>query len=70
MSQFREPWKLSELNEVEDSQGNPAPDYPEDCERVVAAVNFCRQFPTEFLQGRQLVYVKDKENIKTAADIQ
>lgn len=27
-------------------------------ERIVACVNFCRQFPTEFLQSRQIVNLK------------
>lgn len=27
-----------------------------DLERIVACVNFCQQFPTEFLAQRQLVY--------------
>ena len=31
----------------------------EDARRIIAAVNFCRDFPTEFLELKQLKYVKD-----------
>jgi len=29
--------------------------------RIVACVNFCREFPTEALEGRQLVYLKQAQ---------
>ena len=32
-------------------------------ERIVACVNFCRQFPTEFIKNRQMVYIKDKKQL-------
>ena len=32
-----------------------------DARRIVACVNFCREFPTEALEGRQLVYLKQAQ---------
>jgi hypothetical protein len=44
-----------------------------DMERIVAAVNFCRQFDTEFLQSHQMFKVSKGEDgelvAKTLADI-
>lgn len=44
----------------------------EDAERIVACVNFCRQFPTEALLNRQLVYVTDKSEFvgKSCAELE
>jgi hypothetical protein len=44
----------------------------EDAERIVACVNFCRQFPTAWLQGRQLVRIDDASQLvhKSLADIE
>jgi hypothetical protein len=41
-------------------------------ERIVACVNFCRQFPTDWLQGRQLVRIHDASELvgKSLADIE
>lgn len=36
-------------------------DHEEEIRRIVAAVNFCREFPTEWLEKHQLVYAKDKK---------
>jgi hypothetical protein len=36
-----------------------------DAERAAACVNFCRQFPTEWLATHQLVYIDSQTNIPT-----
>lgn len=76
MSHSPEPWKTEgDLAVVWDTRGNlvlriPSPfEGPEaelaeaNARRVIACVNFCRQFPTDYLEGRQLVYVNRQEDI-------
>lgn len=40
----------------------------EDLRRIAACVNFCREFPTEFLEERQMLYAT-KERFETLHDI-
>ena len=40
----------------------------DDLRRIVACVNFCREFPTEILEQRRMLYAT-KENWGTLADI-
>jgi hypothetical protein len=35
-----------------------------DAERIVACVNFCREFPTSALEGRHLKYIHAKDDIQ------
>lgn len=37
----------------------------EDAHRIVACVNFCREFPTEFLEAHRLNYLHSGEDLKT-----
>ena len=37
--------------------------------RVLACVNFCRDFPTESLEGRSLVFIEPGTELRSAADI-
>lgn len=59
MSQFGEPW-TQENGVIETSYDDRIPPYGtdgmdvNDAKRICACVNFCRQFPTEFLEKRQL----------------
>ena len=63
MSEFNEPWTLKDVFEfsiVNDSNGSLVADDeglfdPEYASRIVACVNFCRQFPTEWLTDRELI---------------
>lgn len=60
MSEFREPWKKCDRGYVRDAGEQVMipptnailhyPYHPGMQERVVAAVNFCRNLPTEYLQ--------------------
>ena len=38
-------------------------DAKRDADRIVACVNFCRQFSTEYLTDRQLVYLKPGDEL-------
>lgn len=48
--------------------GFRSPDADETAHRIVACVNFCRQFPTEFLEPRQLLYLKPGDSIGRSCD--
>lgn len=76
MSQYfspKEPWTVIELDDTHaqiygigsKACGGHAIPIPE-AERIVACVNFCRQFDTDFLSQRQLFKVVDE---KTLADV-
>lgn len=41
----------------------------EDARRIVACVNFCRQFPTDYLEGRQLVYIHSEDDLRHPKDL-
>lgn len=85
MNQFNEPWTMTPHGEpgtyeVTDAAGNCISNAQADAEcpldveamyRAIACVNFCRQFPTEALIGRQAIFLKDKESVagKSMADI-
>ena len=65
MSQFGEPWTSGYARRIADiarADGTcvmweiPEEMPPAYLERIVACVNFCRQIPTEFLEGKQLEY--------------
>jgi hypothetical protein len=59
--------KGSEIIRIEDDgmgEGDNCPHFwaevdQADMERIVACVNFCRQFPTKSLTGRQMLYMPD-----------
>ena len=42
---------------------------PDDAERIVACLNFCREFSTKWLQGHKLRFIKQGDEIRSAADI-
>jgi hypothetical protein len=83
MNHSPEPWKVDQTNAVVDSNGeyicdsivgNDEPDDPggmdpENTRRIVACVNFCREFPTDWLEKHQAVYLMGEAKWQTLADI-
>lgn len=75
--QYGEPWKYDgHVHEMETVDGKTlfacehggAP-RPEVVARIVACVNFCREFPTEALLNRRLIYAKDMDHYRSLADM-
>jgi hypothetical protein len=73
-----EPWKVQEIGRyvrivsqdgMVTSDNSFTPTGHEDAARIVACVNFCREFDTEFLEGRRLKRLTAEDEVRVAADI-
>ena len=63
----KEPWEINDYGDIDVlvpfivASGGFAK--KEDAERAVACVNFCRQFPTEWLAEHQLHFAKESQRL-------
>jgi hypothetical protein len=72
MTHSKEPWSIGDAPvSIKDASGEPIVildnewriDIADgDLERIVACVNFCRQFPTKFLECRQAVNLPESSS--------